>query len=172
MKVNKKLAAKMVGVGRTTFYRHIDEKKISVEHDGRIDVSELIRAYGSDNVKMPGQLEQSTDTANGHSGTPENSQIGDEVKRLKNELEGFTIERKRERDQLNDQIENLKSSLKQSMDQNQGLTRLLTDGRTAEEKRSAQKESEQEERLEQVLRTVKTLEERQKARWWQFRNRA
>jgi hypothetical protein len=34
MKVNKKLAAQMVGPGRTTFYRHIEEKPISVLSDG------------------------------------------------------------------------------------------------------------------------------------------
>jgi hypothetical protein len=53
MKVTKKLAAQMAGVGRTTFYHHIKDKPISVT-DGKIDVSELIRVYGNENVRNAG----------------------------------------------------------------------------------------------------------------------
>ena len=44
-------AAKLVGVSRSTFYRHIENKGISVSKNNDdkpvIDVSELVRVYGS-----------------------------------------------------------------------------------------------------------------------------
>lgn len=50
-KVSVLIAAKMVGVSRATFYRHIDEKSISTEQDDNgnkvIDIAELVRVYGN-----------------------------------------------------------------------------------------------------------------------------
>ena len=172
MKVTKKLAAQMVGVSRMTFYRHIEKKQISVLPGGKIDVSELIRVYGNENVRTPEQLEQSAKPAVGHNGTRQDTQVADEVKRLRGELENITVERKRERDQLTDQIEYLKDSLKQSLDQNNSLTRLLTDERANEEQRALRKQTEQEKTLEEVLRTVKSLAESRKKGWWPLRKRA
>jgi uncharacterized phage infection (PIP) family protein YhgE len=121
---------------------------------------------------MPEQLEQAAKCADEHNGTPQDTQLTDEVKRLRGDLENMALERKRERDQLNDQIEHLRDSLKQSMDQNNSLTRLLTDERTNEEQRALRKQTEQEKTLEEVLKTVRTLEERQKKGWWPLRKRA
>lgn len=167
-KVNKKLAAKMVDVGRTTFYRHIEEKGISVDADNKIDVSELIRVYGNDKVKTPEQLKQSSKVSEGHVGTVEDSNLAAEVKRLKAELENQGLERKRERDQFSDEIDHLKKLLDKSMDQNNSLTRLLTDERASGERTALQKETEQEEKLETVLKAVRSLEERQRQHWWSF----
>lgn len=157
MKVNKKLAAQMVNIGRTTFYRHITEKPISVDANGQIDVSELIRVYGSENVKTPEQLKQPKNKSSEHDGTQKDTSLEAEVARLKSELEKINLERNRERSQLTEQIENLQSSLKQSMEQNGNLTRLLTDGRAQEEKLKGQKQSEQEEKIESILETLKEL---------------
>jgi hypothetical protein len=168
MKVNKKLAAKMVGIGRTTFYRHIEEKPISVDSDGQIDVSELIRVYGNENVKTPEQLKASSKTPDVHDGTQQNTQLLEEIKRLKGEIDTISMERRRERDQFSNEIEHLRNSLKQSMDQNNSLTRLLTDERTKEEKLVDQKKVEQEDKLETVLKTLQSLEAAQKKSWWPF----
>lgn len=167
MKVNKKLAAQMVNIGRTTFYRHITEKPISVDANGQIDVSELIRVYGSDNVKTPEQLKQSRNKPTEHDGTQKNSSLEAEVSRLKSELEKVSLERNRERSQLTEQIENLQSSLKQSMEQNGNLTRLLTDGRSDEEKQKSQKQKEQDEKIESILKTLQSMNEEKPKTLWQ-----
>lgn len=167
MKVNKKLAAQMVNIGRTTFYRHITEKPISVDANGQIDVSELIRVYGSENVKTPEQLKQPKDKSSEHNETHKDQSLGAEIVRLKSELEKFNIERNRERSQLTEQIENLQSSLKQSMEQNGNLTRLLTDGRAQEEKLKTQKQSEQEEKMEAILKTLENMNKQKPKTFWQ-----
>lgn len=166
MKVNKKLAAQMVGIGRTTFYRHITEKPISVDANGTIDVSELIRVYGGENVKTPEQLKHPANKDMGRDGTSRDTSLDGEVSRLKGELEKLNSERSRERAQLTEEIENLRSSLKQSMEQNGNLTRLLTDGRDQEEKLKDQKQTEQDEKLESVLQKLQELSASSKKGFW------
>ena len=55
MKVNISEAAKMAGITRATFYRHIEAKGITIEKDTdsnpKVDVSELVRVYG-DKLKL------------------------------------------------------------------------------------------------------------------------
>ena len=126
-----------------------------------------MRVYGSENVKTPEQREQAAKAAKEHNGTQQDAHLADEVKRLRDQLETTDLERKRERDQLNEQIEHLKDTLKQSLDQNKSLTTLLTDERAKEEKLSVQ-----EKTLEEVLKMVKSLAEKQKKGWWSFRRRA
>lgn len=167
MKVNKKLAAQMVNIGRTTFYRHITEKPISVDANGQIDVSELIRVYGNENVKTPEQLKQPKNKSSEHDGTQKDTSLEAEITRLKSELEKANLERGRERSQLTEQIDNLQSSLKQSMEQNGNLTRLLTDGRAQEDKSKSQKQTEQEEKIETILKTLQELSEPKPKSFWQ-----
>lgn len=157
----------MVNIGRTTFYRHITEKPISVDANGQIDVSELIRVYGSENVKTPEQLKQPKNKSSEHDGTQKDTSLEAEITRLKSELEKANLERGRERSQLTEQIENLQSSLKQSMEQNGNLTRLLTDGRAQEDKLKSQKQTEQEEKIETILKTLQGLSEQKPKGFWQ-----
>ncbi len=159
MQVSKKLAAQMVNIGRTTFYRHIKEKPISVGSNGKIDVSELIRVYGSNNVRTPEQLEQAKNNKNVPSGTHRNTPSIDETTQLKEEITKLEKERLREREQLTEEIENLRSSLKDSMSQNKNLTSLLTDQRELSKKDKDQEK--QTETLFTVLQTVKELQEQQ-----------
>ena len=166
MKVNKKLAAQMVSIGRTTFYRHITEKPISVDANGQIDVSELIRVHGNENVKTPEQLKHPTNKSSEHDGTQKDTSLEAEITRLKSELEKANLERGRERSQLTEQIDNLQSSLKQSMEQNGNLTRLLTDGRAQEDKSKSQKQTEQEEKIETILKTLQGLSEQKPKSFW------
>lgn len=172
MKVTKKQAAEMSQVGRTTFYRHLKEKAISVDSDGRIDVSELVRVYGNENLLTPEQLKAKKGTARAPILSIEGASeitLVEEVKRLKEALQNLSTERGRERDLLTDQIEYLKSNLKQSMDQNNVLNRLLTDQTSTHDKAAAEKITAQNEKLEAVLDTVKKLEARQSKRWWHFK---
>ena len=157
----------MVNIGRTTFYRHLTEKPISVDANGQIDVSELIRVYGGENVKTPEQLKQHKNKSSEHDGTQKDTSLEAEIIRLKSELEKVNWERDRERSQLTEQIDNLQSSLKQSMEQNGNLTRLLTDGRAQEDKLKSQKQTEQEEKIETILKTLQGLSEQRPKGFWQ-----
>ena len=161
MKVNKKLAAEMVGIGRTTFYRHIKEKPISVDDRGKIDVSELIRVYGNENVRTPEQLEQEKKEPKEHDGTPTNIRLEEEIKRLKSELEKSDLERSRERAQFTEEIESLRENLNKALSQSDNLTKLLTDQRNQEDKQKSQKEREQEGKLDALLKSVQKMEDEQ-----------
>ena len=168
MKVTKKDAADMAGVGRTTFYRHIEEKKISVDSDGKIDVAELNRVYG--NIQTLEQAKAAKRSKKGQGPANQDLSLEIELKNLREALETANLERKRERDQYTDQIEHLKASLEKSMNQNEGLTRLLTDERTKEEKLADQVKSENKEQLDAVLQAVKELQKIQfnKRSFWKF----
>lgn len=171
MKVTKKDAADMAGVGRTTFYRHIEDKKISVDSDGRIDVAELNRVYGNIMTLEQAKAAKRSKKEPG----PANQELSLELdlKRLREALETSNLERKRERDQYTDQIEHLKSSLEKSMSQNMGLTRLLTDERSKEEKLADQTQLEQKKQLDIVLSVVRELQaaQIQRKNWWPFGNK-
>jgi len=60
MEVSISTAAKMVGVERSTFYRHIDTKGINlIDADTKrpkVAVTELIRVYGT-SIRMPDQID-------------------------------------------------------------------------------------------------------------------
>lgn len=171
MKVTKKDAADMAGVGRTTFYRHIEEKKISVDSDGRIDVAELSRVYG--NIMTLEQAKAAKRSKRESVPTHQDPSLELEVKRLRDALDTANLERKRERDQYADQIEHLKASLEKSMNQNDGLARLLTDERSKEERMADQLQLEQKKQLDIVLGVVRELQaaQIQKKSWWPFRNK-
>ena len=59
MEVSISTAAKMVGIERSTFYRHIEQKGISLidaeTARPKVAVAELLRVYG-DKVRMPEQI--------------------------------------------------------------------------------------------------------------------
>ena len=160
----------MVGIGRNTLYRHIEEKGISLDSEGKIDVSELIRVYGNENVKTPEQAKHTLQNKSAeHDGTQPNPVLEAELTRLKADLENLNQERRRERDQLNGQIEHLKASLDKSMSQNEGLTRLLSDQRTEAEKAAERKKSEEQKTLEKLLQTVEEMKNKKPA--WKFWSR-
>lgn len=166
MKVDKSTAAKMVGIGRTAFYRHIKSKPISVSQDGKIDVAELIRVYGNENVQSPEQTKTSSRTKKEQEGTHEDVSLREENVRLKKELELLSTERRREREQFSEEIENLRSNLKDSMDQNKKLTLLVTDQRESKNQES----SLQTQVLKSVLEKLETLEasRKEKKSMWGF----
>jgi hypothetical protein len=92
MKYSISEAARIVGVTRKTFYKHIDKKSISVEKDENdmpvIDASELIRIYG-DQCDF-GFQKKDEDTEPGKQGDTGLSTVPrDEMELLKGELALF-----------------------------------------------------------------------------------
>lgn len=163
MKVSISEATRMVGLkSRSTFYRHIKKKGISLSEDEegnpRVDISELIRVYG-DKVKTPEQLAKAkkdksnnNDTPNTkqviHTKTPDIVQIELEV--LKERVKTLETERERERNLLENQVNDLKSAL----DKAQDITLLLEDKRVGQ---GANKEAELDSKLKKMEDVVEEL---------------
>lgn len=177
MKVTKSDAAIMVGASRATFYRHITEKKISVEADGTIDLSELHRVYGKNAVvtleqgkaalKAKKKKDASTEV-------PTSQPLEEDIKRLSQALETANLERSREREQYREEIDHLKASLEKLIGQNGDLTRLLTDQRSKEDRDTDKAHSAQQSQWDSVLKTLQELKaaHERKTRWWSFSRRA
>ena len=133
-------AAKMVGIQRSTLYRHIEEKPISVmKEEGahpKIDISELIRVYG-DKVKLPNNNKSKSnneeiDNRPIVSDNTKNDTIQDRIRinTLETQLESQI---KHERN-LEDQIEYLKDQLKEEKEERKKATAMLTDQREKSDK--------------------------------------
>lgn len=170
MQVSISTAAKMVGVTRSTLYDHIKEKGISLIDAGtkrpKIDVSELIRVYGPDNITPLEKLPDSAKPAN-ESAPPA---LATENAILKEKLQTFEAERDRERRQLTEQIDNLQESLKREQEAVSKVTALLSDQRSDAEKRAGQ-DTTQAKKLADLEQQVKDLAEQQKPKkksWWPF----
>lgn len=167
-KVSVVEAAKMAGVSRATFYRHITEKKISTTQDDKnntvIDTSELVRIYGN-KLRTLEEIEKEEIDQIDESETDRDSSQGlkIQVDMLKERLKDFNEERNRERTQLSSQIEDLKAQLGRaeeqrikSEEQKNKLTMMLTDQRSDSEKLVA-KDAEHNKKITDIEATVKTL---------------
>lgn len=159
--VTKQDAAMMVGLGRTAFYKHIKIKKISIRDDGKVDVSELIRVYGNENVKTLEERKKDREPRDADTRDTEA-----QIERLKSELDQTRAERIREREQYVDEIENLRKSLTASMEQNGKLTLLLTDKRSEDEKTNESSAKDRELRLAKLTEAVQQLVAAQRLPWW------
>jgi hypothetical protein len=153
-KVNISTAAKMVGVDRSTFYRHVTEKGITLEEKNtkrpKVDVSELIRVYG-DKVKNPNQVQQSNDTHKVLPTTPLNTSTENQIElhTLREKVKYLESLRETEKRSLEDQIDLLKNLLESERAEKNKATALLTDQRSGAEK------------LASMEGTLKTLAENQ-----------
>lgn len=138
MKVNISQAAKMAGVERSTFYRHVEEKGISLEdtHTKRpkVDVSELIRVYG-DKLKPLEQIEQEDTVKEVSDKTPSNTNIQEQIElhTLREKVKHLETLRGAEKQGLEDQIELLKSLLDSERAERNKATAQLTDQRSQKE---------------------------------------
>ena len=171
-KVSASNAAKMVGVSRATFYRHIEEKSISTEEDKKgnkvVDVAELIRVYG-DNLKTLEEVEKAKRKKKKNNETSQdNKSNAAELALLKEKVRILETERERERGQLAEQIEDLKGRLEgtekqriKAEDQKDRLTLMLTDQRSEKEK-NKEAEKERIQRFEKFEETIKGLKLEQK----------
>lgn len=138
MKVNISQAAKMAGVERSTFYRHVEEKGISLEdtHTKRpkVDVSELIRVYG-DKLKSLEQIEQEENGKEVSDKTPSNTNVQDQIElhTLREKVKHLETLSRAEKQGLEDQIELLKSLLESERAERNKATAQLTDQRSQKE---------------------------------------
>jgi len=199
MKVSISKAADMVGVTRATFYRHVDDKGISVERDAdgsnpRVDVSELIRVYG-DRVRPEGhgRKEDSDETGDTIQPIQDNTggrglEIAVELEVLRERIDNFQKEREqskeerdRERQLLTEQIEMLRARLIESEQQQKRLTLLLT----SDKETVGKQEHEKKQKMDMLEETIQRLEKQnkriihelqeqkkqqeQKRPWWRIR---
>lgn len=171
-KVSVVEAAKMAGVARATFYRHITEKKISTAQDDKgntvIDISELVRVYGN-KLKTLEEIEKEEIDQLDETETTQDSSpaLKIQVDMLKERLKDFSEERERERNQLSSQIETLKAQLERaeeqrikSEEQKNKLTMVLTDQRSEADKLMA-KEEERNKKLVDLEIIIKNLADAQ-----------
>ena len=153
-KVNISTAAKMVGVDRSTFYRHVAEKGITLEEKNtkrpKVDVSELIRVYG-DKVKSPDQIQQQKNNHEVSPTTPHNTSTEEQIElhTLREKVRYLESLRETEKRSLEDQIDLLKNLLESERAEKNKATALLTDQRSGAEK------------LASLEDTLKTLAENQ-----------
>jgi len=141
-KVNISTAAKMVGVDRSTFYRHVAEKGITLEEKNtkrpKVDVSELIRVYG-DKVKTPDQIQQQKNNNEVSPTTPHNTSTEEQIElhTLREKVKYLESLRESEKRSLEDQIELLKNLLETERAEKSKATALLTDQRSEADKLAA-----------------------------------
>lgn len=127
-------AARLAGISRQTFYRHIDKKGISVTKDNDdnpvVDTAEILRVYGALQDTTP-----SHETDIQQLGTPkDNSALQGEIDKLREAIDSLNTERDRERAQLTEQIVDLRRRLDDEAEERRKLTKLLTDQRTEPER--------------------------------------
>lgn len=138
-KVNISTAAKMVGVDRSTFYRHVAEKGITLEEKNtkrpKVDVSELIRVYG-DKVKTPDQIQQQKNNHEVSPTTPHNTSTEEQIElhTLREKVKYLESLRESEKRSLEDQIDLLKNLLETERAEKSKATALLTDQRSEADK--------------------------------------
>ncbi len=164
-------AAKMAEVSRDTFYRHIDEKKISIiDKDTprpKVDVAELRRVYG-EKLKPLEEVVTAKKKKTANDTIPPALEAENAL--LKEKLQMLETERDRERRQLTEQIDNLNESLKNEQETVSKVTAMLSDQRSEAEKRAGH-ENAQTQKLSELEKKVAELAEQQKAKkkgWWIF----
>ena len=153
MKVSISTAAKMVGVERSTFYRHVKEKGITLEDTNskrpKVVVSELIRVYG-DKIKTPEQLQKELND-NVSDKTISNTSIDEKIELgiLKERLRHYEQLHTTEKTRLEEQIEMLKEMLQSEKDERKKATALLTDQRS------------EKDRISELQKSIQDLSDRQ-----------
>ena len=140
-KVSLAKAAEMVGVARSTFYRHIDEKGISIEDKDtkrpKVDVSELVRVYGSD-VKTHEELQKEKQNAKAPDKTVSDTTIEEkiELQTLRERVKHIEQLHTTEKTRLEEQIEMLREMLNSEREERQKATALITDQRSEKDKQA------------------------------------
>lgn len=152
----------MVGVDRSTFYRHVEEKGITLDKTSTkrplVDVSELIRVYG-DKVKSPDQIRQDNNLKEvSHSTIPNNSveeQI--ELHTLRERVKHLQELRDTEKRGLEEQIEILKKQVESEKAERQRATVLLTD--------QSENKKQENTRLSNIEKSIESIRENQSRSW-------
>ena len=140
-KVSLAKAAEMVGVARSTFYRHIEEKGISIEDKDtkrpKVDVSELVRIYG-DQVKTPEQLQEERQKRKPADKTLSDATLEEkiELQTLREKVRHLEQLHATEKGRLEEQIEMLREMLDSEKEERKKTTALLTDQRSEKDKQA------------------------------------
>lgn len=132
MKLTLGQAAKHAGRAKGTLSKALSNGQISAEKDDKgrwqIDPSELNR-WMEANPLQNGSENQGTTPPETPRNPTENSALSVEVKMLREQIEGLSAERDRERSQLVDQIDDLRSRLDGAEAERVRLNAILTDQR-------------------------------------------
>lgn len=158
MKVNITKAAKMAGVDRSTFYKHVEEKGISLDKTNAkrplVDVSELIRVYG-DKVKSPEQIRQDNNRNKVLDSTPSNTSIEEQIElhTLRERVKHLEELRETEKRGLEEQIEILKKQVESERTDRQRATALLTD--------QSENKKQEDTRLSNIEKSIQTIQQNQ-----------
>ena len=162
MKVNISKAAKMVGVDRSTFYRHVDEKGITLDKTNAkrplVDVSELIRVYG-DKVKSPDQIRQDNNPREVSHSTPSNTSMEEQIElhTLREKVKHLEEIRETEKRGLEEQIDILKKQVESERTERQRATALLTD--------QSENKKQEDTRLSNIEKSIQTIHANQTRSW-------
>ena len=161
MKLSISEAAKMAGVTRATFYRHVEEKGISLEDTDtkrpKVDVSELIRIYGS-NLKTLAQVKKDTKNDNTVDNTQLNSSNSLETEAiiLRERVKSLETLNAMEKRRLEEQIELLKEALDSEKEERRKATAILTDQRS-EKDRAEERERMHQAKLEEMQKAIEEV---------------
>lgn len=152
----------MVGVDRSTFYRHVEEKGITLDKTSTkrplVDVSELIRVYG-DKVKSPDQIRQDNNLKEVSHPTLPNNSVEEQIElhTLRERVKHLQELRDTEKRGLEEQIEILKKQVETERAERQRATALLTDQREDKQK--------EDSRLSNIEKSIQTLHQNQNRSW-------
>lgn len=131
-KVTQVMAADMAEVSRATIVRAIKDGKLSKGSDGKIDVSELMRVYGSD-ILTPEQVKEKKAKKNGNGMAEDQAKFASENEILKEKLK-LAEERLAEKDarirEVTEERDDYKTEARAAKEREM---RLLTDQRDKEE---------------------------------------
>lgn len=152
----------MVGVDRSTFYRHVEEKGITLDKTSTkrplVDVSELIRVYG-DKVKSPDQIRQDNNLKEVTHPTLPNNSVEEQIElhTLRERVKHLQELRDTEKRGLEEQIEILKKQVETERAERQRATALLTDQREDKQK--------EDSRLSNIEKSIQTIYQNQNRSW-------
>ena len=160
-------AAEMVGLTRPTFYRKVEELGISIAEDNgkkRVDVSELIRVFGTDVKIHKERKEEVSKTSNNASTDKKSRTEEDEDIRVKLAVLESELERERKlREEIKDEVEYFKEQVALEKEEKKKITLLIEDLRPKEGRGEAWEKSIRalEQRIANQEKAAKEREERE-----------
>lgn len=158
-------AAEMVGLTRPTFYRKVEELGISIAEDNgkkRVDVSELIRVFGTDVKIHKERKEEVSKTSNNASTDKKSRTEDDEDIRVKLAVLESELERERKlREEIKDEVEYFKEQVALEKEEKKKITLLIEDLRPKEGRGEAWEKSMRalEQRIANQEKAAKEREE-------------
>lgn len=160
-------AAEMVGLTRPTFYRKVEELGVSIVEDNgkkRVDVSELIRVFGTDVKIHKERKEEVSKTSNNASTDKKSRTEDDEDIRVKLAVLESELERERQlREEIKDEVEYFKEQVALEKEEKKKITLLIEDLRPKEGRGEAWEKSIRalEQRIANQEKSAKEREERE-----------